>query len=144
MEPVITVSTGLTIAKTAGEIGKRLFQFGKSLTDREAKQLIDGILDELRDLKQSASELEDENRDLREKLRFKSDDFEFRNPFWYEKVHPDRALCAKCFAKRTVGPMGNLGQGCDSAYRRCLVCEDYVQIRPSRLPQVITEHSEWG
>ena len=48
----------------------------------------------LRDLKQSASKLEDENRELREKLRFKSEAYEFRDPFWYDKAHPDRALCA--------------------------------------------------
>jgi hypothetical protein len=51
------------------------------------------VHDILISLNQAASELEDENSELKEKLRFKRDDFEFRNPFWYEKKHPDRALC---------------------------------------------------
>src|SRR5712692_3026659 len=98
MEPVSTVTTAWTIAKTAGEISKKLYDFGKNLKDREAKQEFDEISDKLRELKQSASELEDENRALREKLRFKSDEYEFRNPFWYTRAHPDQPLCPKCFA----------------------------------------------
>lgn len=118
MEPV----TALTIAKSAGEIGKKLYEFAKSLKDREAKHQIDEILDELRDLKQQASQLEDENRELREKWRFKSGEYEFRNPFWYSKTHPERALCAKCFAKEIAAPMGERGHDCDEDYCRCLVC----------------------
>jgi cell shape-determining protein MreC len=85
MEPITTISTVLSIAKPAGEISKRLFDLGKKIKDREIKQQIDEISDQLRELKQSASELEDQNRELREKLRFKSDDYEFRHPFWYEE-----------------------------------------------------------
>jgi hypothetical protein len=126
MDP-ITVTTAWTIAKTAGEIFKKLFEFEKSLKDREAKQHIDEILDKLRELKQSASELEDQNRELREQLRFKGDDFEFRTPFWYDKAHSDRPLCPKCFAKKITSPMGELGQGCDTRYRRCFVCDFYLE-----------------
>jgi uncharacterized coiled-coil DUF342 family protein len=57
MEPVTTVTTAWTIAKTAGEISKKLYEFGKSLKDREAKQQLDEIVDKVRELKQSASEL---------------------------------------------------------------------------------------
>jgi hypothetical protein len=128
MEPVTTVTAAWTIAKTAGEVSKKLYEFGKSLKDREAKQQVDEILDKLRELKQSASELEDENRELREKLRFKSDAYEFRTPFWYDKAHPDRPLCPMCFAKEIVAPMGEPGQGCDPRYRRCLACNDVVVI----------------
>ena len=117
-----------TIAKTAGEISKKLYEFGKSLRDREAKQQVDEITDKLRELKQQASELEDENRELREKLRFKSDDYDFRNPFYYDKSHPNRALCPKCFAKRIPAPMGEQGQDCDVEYRRCLVCGEVVRV----------------
>src|SRR5262249_36472132 len=112
-----------------GEIGKKLYELAKSVKDREVKQRIDEISDELRDLKQSASQLEDENRDLREKLRFRSDNFEFRTPFWYEKTHPNRALCTKCFAKGIAAPMGELGQDCSHDHRRCLVCGEYVGVR---------------
>ena len=37
MEPVTTVTTAWTIARTAGEISKKLYDVGKSLKDREAK-----------------------------------------------------------------------------------------------------------
>ena len=137
MEPITTVAGAWTIAKTAGEISKKLYEFGKGLKDREAKQKIDEILDHLRELKQSASQLEDENRDLREKLRFKSGDHEFRTPFWYDKAHPDQPLCPKCFASNIAAPMGEPGQGCNSDYRRCLVCAECVEVsRHTRNPRV--------
>jgi hypothetical protein len=133
MEPVMTVTTAWTIAKTAGEISKKLYEFGKSLKDRDAKNQIDEILDRVRELKQSASELEDENRELREKLRFKGDDYEFRTPFWYSKANPDQPLCPKCFASNIPAPMSEPGQGCNERYRYCLVCS--LSIEVSRLPQ---------
>jgi hypothetical protein len=135
MEPVTTVTTAWTIAKTAGEISRKLFEFGKALKDREAKQQVDEILDKLRELKQSASELEDENRELREKLRFKGDDYEFRTPFWYDQAHSDRPLCPKCFANKITAPMGEPGHQCRAEYRRCLVCGDCVEV--SRLSRQI-------
>ena len=124
MEPVTTITTAWTIAKSAGEISKRLYEFGKSLKDREAKQQIDEILDKVRELKQTASELEDENRELREKLRFKSDDYAFRNPFWYFKANPAQPLCPKCFARQVRAPLGEKDYNCDTGFRRCLVCSE--------------------
>lgn len=121
MEPA-TVAATWSIAKTAAEISKKLYEFGKGLKEREAKQQVDEILDKVRELKQSASQLEDENRELREKLRFKSDEFEFKNPFWYEKAHPDRPLCPKCFASQVVAPTGVEGR---QGGRTCLVCGSY-------------------
>jgi hypothetical protein len=132
MEPVTSVTAAWTIAKTAGEIGKKLYEFGKSLKDREAKHQVDEIVDKLRELKQSASELEDENRDLREKLRFKSDDYEFRTLFWYERAKPNQPLCPKCFASNIAAPMGEQGQDCSPDYRRCLVCKDGSEVRRTR------------
>jgi len=128
MEPVSTVTTAWTIAKAAGEISKKLYELGKSIKDRKAKQQVDELLDKLRDLKQSASELEDENRNLREKLRFKSGDYEFHSPFWYAKSNPDQPLCPKCFADEIAAPMGEPGQGCNSDYRHCLVCGHSIQV----------------
>lgn len=127
MEPVSTVTTTWAIAKTAGEISKKLYEFGKGLKDRDLKQQVDEITDQVRELKQSASELEDENRDLREKLRFKSDEYEFRTPFWYHKSQPDQALCPKCFASNVAAPMRELQPGAEA--RRCLVCHDNVMVR---------------
>jgi hypothetical protein len=122
MEPVTTVTTAWTIAKTAAEVSRKLYEFGKGLKDREARQQVDEILDQVRDLKQSASELEDENRELREKLRFKSDDYEFDNPFWYHKTNPNQPLCPTCFARNVPAPMSAEGQDCGADRRRCLVC----------------------
>jgi len=132
MAPVSTVTTAWTVVKTAGEITKKLNEVWnevwKNLKDREAKHQVEEILDELHKLKQSASQLEDENRELREKLRFKSDVYEFRTPFWYDKAHPNRALCPKCFAESKIGPLGEPGQGCSSEYRRCLVCDRTIEV----------------
>lgn len=89
------------------------------------------MLDALTELKRSASELEDQNRELREKLRFKSDDYEFRTPFYYHKARLSQPLCAMCFAQKTEGPMGERGQGCNEAYRRCLVCNNTVEVGDS-------------
>lgn len=140
MEPVTTVTTAWTIAKTAGEISKKLYELGKSIKDREAKQHVDEILDQLRELKHLASQLEDENRDLREKLRFKSSDYEFHSPFWFEKAHPDQPLCPKCFAKKIGAPMGEPGQGCNSSYRMCLVCSEVVEVGHRRPQQPRQPH----
>jgi hypothetical protein len=132
MEPVSTVTTAWTIAKTAGEITKKLYEFAKSVKDRDAKQQIDEILDRLRELKQSAAELEDENRELVEKLRFNSNDYVFRTPFWYENAQPDRALCPKCFANKIAAPMDEPGFGCGDSYRLCLVCNNGVEVAGRR------------
>lgn len=136
MDPVSAVTSTWTIAKTAAEITKRLYEFSKALKDRDAKQHIDEILDELRELKQAASDLEDENRGLREKLRFKGDDFLFRSPFWYSKEHPDLPLCPKCFAGNIAAPMGEPGQGVGTAYRQCLVCDHGIEVDFARSRQV--------
>lgn len=130
MEPLTTVTTAWTIAKTAGEISKKLYEFGKTLKDRDAKQQLDHISDRLRELRQSASDLEDENRELREKLRFKGEEYEFRTPFWHHKTtNPNQPLCPKCFAGNIAAPMGEPGQDCAENFRRCLVCREYVELR---------------
>jgi hypothetical protein len=135
MEPVTTLTTAWGIAKTAGDISKKLYEFGKGLKDRDAKQYVDQIVDQLRELKQMASELEDENRE-RGKLQFKSDDFGFENPFRFELKHPDRPLCPKCFAKEIVAPMGEEGYGCALNYRRCLVCGELIEVRRTSKPSL--------
>jgi hypothetical protein len=128
VEPATAVTAAWGIVKAASEISKKLYAFGKGLKDREAKQQVDEILDQLRELKHSASQLEDENRELRNKLRFKSDDFEFKSPFYYERAHPERPLCPKCFSKNISAPMGEPGQGCNADYRKCLTCGDFLQV----------------
>ena len=122
MEPATT----LTLAAKAADLGKKLYEVAKILKDREAQQKLDEVIDTVRELKQQASELEDENRGLREELRFKSADFEFRNPYWYEKDKPGQPLCAKCFAKKMIGPMSNSYRTDTGVYRECLVCGAYV------------------
>jgi hypothetical protein len=128
MDPV----TGWTIVKSVGEASKKLYEIGKTLKDREVKASMDEVLDKLRELKQQASELEDANRDLRESLRFKSEEFEFKNPFWYEKAYPNRPLCAKCFAGEKIAPMSEPSGQAGSSYRRCLVCGNPVNLDRGR------------
>ena len=129
MEPVTTIAGVWSIAKAAGEVSKKLYELGKSLKDRETKQQLDQILDSVRELKQAASKLEDENRELREKLRFKSDEYQFRSPFHYHKARPEVAPCPKCFSKNISGPMGRQAPGDD--YRLCLVCNQTVDVGSS-------------
>lgn len=124
------------IAKTVAQLSAKVFNFRKTLKSSGEKHQVDEILDALSELKQSAGELEDENRELREKLRFKSDDFVFRNPFWYHKGRPDEPLCAKCFANHVEGHVGEPGVGVSPNHRHCLVCGSNValtnqQFRPS-------------
>jgi hypothetical protein len=53
MEPVTTatVTTAWTIAKNAGELGKKLYTVAKKLKDGEAQQEVHEIVDSLHDLK---------------------------------------------------------------------------------------------
>jgi len=128
MEPLTTVTTAWTIAKTAGEVSKKLYEFGKNLKDRDLKQQVDEILDKVRELRQSASVLEDENRDLREKLRFKTDEYEFRVPFMYHKARPDQPLCVKCFVKNIEAPVERRTNSDRVEYCQCLVCEHLLYL----------------
>jgi hypothetical protein len=120
------------IAKTVGELITKAVSFRKNLKSSEEKREVDEILETLRDLKHSALELEDQNRELRERLRFKSDDYEFRNPFWYHRDRPVQPLCAKCFASHTEGPMGEQGRGCIESCCACLVCGKTTPVRDFR------------
>jgi hypothetical protein len=67
MAPLTTVTTAWTIAKP---VSKKIYDLGRCIEDREAKQEVNEIPDKVRKLKQSASILEDKNRDLRETLCF--------------------------------------------------------------------------
>lgn len=116
--------TGLSLFKVAADAGKAIADIAKSVTDREIKQELNGIYDKLMELKQNIASLEDENRELREKSRLRSDEFEFRNPFYYEKKFPDRPLCPKCFVgSERLAPMGNAHRDMSGIeFRECLVC----------------------
>jgi hypothetical protein len=132
MEPITAVTGALTLVKSVADVSKKLNEVWKGLKDRETKQQVEAILDNLHDLKQSAAKLEDENRELRDKLRFKSDYYVFRTPFWYGKDNPIQAFCAKCFTQQIAAPMGEPGVGCNEAYRRCLACHNTVQVAEHR------------
>ena len=123
MEPLTTATGVLTLAKAAAEVSKKVHEVWKNAKDRETKQQMKAMLDSLHELKQSAAALEDENRELREKLRFKSDEYEFRNPFHYYKAHPDQPLCPKCFASKIPAPMStSWREETGQTFRQCLVC----------------------
>jgi hypothetical protein len=121
--------TGWAIAKAAGELSKKLYEFGKGLKDRELKQQLNEILDGLHDLKHSASLLEDENRDLRDKLRFKGEDFDWQGYYHIEKKHPDRPLCPKCYSNEKIGHWA--------------MCTDQT-VQSTAVAQCATKSPKWG
>jgi len=77
MEP----QSGLTLFNAIATAGKTIYDIAQGTSKLETKQQLMEVYDILMNLKREASELEDQNHDLKEKLRFKSDDFEFKNPF---------------------------------------------------------------
>jgi hypothetical protein len=98
--------------------------------DPNMKAKLNDVYDVLLNLKHSAVELEEENRELKEKLRFKAGDYVFRNPFHYAKddTSGNQPYCTKCFAKQVLGQMGPPYQSTSSTYRRCLVCDAIVDV----------------
>ena len=123
-----TPQAGLTLFNAIATAGKTIYEIAQGTAKLETKQELMDVYDTLMSLKRSAAELEDQNRDLTQKLRFKQGDFEFKTPFYYEKAHPDRALCAKCFVNEKIGPMCEPYEATTGIWRRCLVCENRVEI----------------
>jgi hypothetical protein len=127
-------------AKTALELGKMATEFGKKIVslitkvkDRAIREDLEQLLDESRDLKHLAIALEDENRELKERLRFNEDEYPIGGIFRYHKDRPHEPLCPKCFASRTIAYMSPPGEdGAAPNYRRCTVCRAYVKIGPDR------------
>ena len=122
---------GLALFNAIATAGKTIFEIAQGTSKLETKQQLMDVYDSLMSLKREAAELEDSNRDLKEKLRFKTDEFEFKNPFWYEKAHPDRPLCPKCFADKKIAPMSDAYEA-SGLFRKCLVCGDYVEVERGR------------
>jgi hypothetical protein len=128
MEPISAFTTALSLTKSAAELSKKLYEFGKSLKDREQKRQVEEMQDTLTEFKREASQLEDQNRELRERLRFKSD-YIFRSPFQYHKDRPDEPLCVKCFAKGVIAQLSEPGWGgVNPQFRQCLVCDEHSAI----------------
>ena len=125
---MVDAISGLSIVNTIAEATRTLYQVAKGLKDLEVRQQLDNVLEKLGELRQRASELEDENRNLRDRLRFKSDEYEFRNPFWFHKTKPEEPLCPKCFAKGTAAPMAASYDNSLGVWRKCLVCDATVEV----------------
>jgi hypothetical protein len=102
---MVDTQTKLTLFNAIATAGKTIYDIAQGTSKLETKQQLMGVYDTLMNLKRDAGDLEDTNRDLKEKLRFKSGDFEFKNPFWFDKNLPDTPLCAKCFSKQIVAPV---------------------------------------
>jgi hypothetical protein len=120
--------TGFALFNAIATTGKTLYDIAQGTSKLETKKQLMDVHDTLMSLKHEAADLEDSNRDLKERLRLKSEEFEFRNPFYYEKKYPDRPLCAKCFVgSQHVSPMAEPYRSA-GVYRRCLVCDNAVQI----------------
>src|ERR1700674_4820662 len=98
---------GLSLFNTIATACKTIFDVAQVTSKMETKQQLMEVYDKLINLKRETDDLEDENHSLKDKLRFKGDEFEFKIPFWYEKRHLDQALCPKCFANEKAAPMDN-------------------------------------
>lgn len=122
--------TGFTLFNAIAAAGRTIYEIAQGTAKLEQKQELMDVYDSLMNLKRAAGELEDENHELKSKLRFHGDEFEFRTPFWYEKNHPERPLCTKCFASERIGPMSEPYES-SGMYRACLVCNNYVRIGES-------------
>jgi len=121
--------SGLTLFNAIAAAGRTIYDIAQSTSRLEEKPQLMEVYDVLMNLKREAAELEDRNRDLNEKLRFKSDEFEFRTPFYYDRGHPEQALCAKCFVEhQRASPMSEPYEA-HGVYRRCLVCNNAVQTK---------------
>lgn len=115
-------AAGISLFGTIAEATKKIAEVARAIKDHEAKGKLNDVYDTLISLKQNAAKLEDENRELKEKLRLKSDEFEFRNPFYYERRYADRPLCPKCFVEsERIAPMETPYRA-TGWYRQCLVC----------------------
>lgn len=129
----------LSLFNAIASAGKTIYDIAQGTSKLEQKQQLMEVYDSLMRLKRDAGEMEDEIRELKGKLRFSSDDFEFRNPLWFEKKHPDRPLCPKCFSKQIIAPMAEpYDNGLGTIYRRCLSCETAVEIGGSSRSQQTT------
>jgi hypothetical protein len=124
----LTPQEGLALFNAIATAGKTVYEIAQGVTKIETKQQLMEVYDTLINLKRAATDLEDENRDLKAKLRFKQDEYEFRNPFWYDKQYPDRPLCPKCFSKQIAAPVGAPFEDTyGTIYRRCLTCDALIE-----------------
>jgi hypothetical protein len=121
-------TTGLTLFNAIATAGKTLYEVTQGVSNLDTKRQLMEIYDALMSLKREASDLEDENHELKERLRFKGDEFEFRNPFWFEKKHPDRPLCPRCFANEKAAPLGEAYRAAAGMVRKCLVCDKTIYV----------------
>lgn len=124
--------TTLTLFNAIATAGKTIYDIAQGTSKLEEKQQLMAVYDTLMNLKRDAAQLEDETRELKEKLRFKSDDFEFKNPFWFDRKHPDRPLCPKCFSKQIVAPVAVPYRNDVAVWRRCLSCDTAIEERRSQ------------
>jgi hypothetical protein len=124
----------LTLFNAIATAGKTIYEIAQGTSKLEQKQQLMEVYDALMSLKRDAGDLEDENRELNAKLRFSSDDFEFRNPLWFERKHPDRALCPKCFSKQIIAPMAEPYDNGVAVFRRCLSYDTAIEVGRTRKP----------
>lgn len=130
----IDPQTRLTLFNAIATAGKTIYDVAQGTSKLEQKQQLMEVYDTLMSLKRDAGDLEDENRELKGKLRFSSNDFEFKNPLWFDKQHPDRALCPKCFSKQIVAPMAEPYDNGIARFRRCLSCDTAIEVGSTNRP----------
>ena len=138
--------SGLTLFSAIAAAGKTLYDVTQGVSNLDAKRQLMEVYDTLMSLKRDASDLEDENHELKERLRFKGDDFEFRIPFWFDRSHPDQPLCPKCFVAEKIGQMGEPYRSASGGvYRQCLVCDNTFKVeRRPPSPGIAGQSGPWS
>jgi|SRR5580658_1300608 hypothetical protein len=131
----IDPQTKLTLFNAIASAGKTIYDIAQGTSKLEQKQQLMEVYDTLMSLKRGAGDLEDENRELKAKLRFNSDEFEFKNPLWFDRTHPERALCPKCFSKQIIAPVAEPCDNGVAVFRRCLSCDTAIEVGRSRKPE---------
>jgi hypothetical protein len=119
--------TGLTLFNAIATAGKNLYEIAQGTSKMEEKQQLMAVYEILMNLKRDAGDLEDTVPELKEKLRFKSGAFEFKNPFWFDHRFPDRALCPKCFSHEVVAPVSEPFGEAGGFWRKCLSCDTVIE-----------------
>lgn len=72
--------SNLTLFNAIATAGKAIYEIAQGTSKLEQKQELMEVYDTLMSLKREAGDLEDENRELKAQLRFRSDDLSSRIP----------------------------------------------------------------
>jgi hypothetical protein len=114
--------------KSAGDLYSKADALYHSVKDRESKAQVATLMDGIQALKTAAIALEEENRELKEKLRFRSEDYTFDGHFFYRKDQPGIPYCPGCHAEFKDSAMSPVVVAA-VPHRLCYGCRKPVDLR---------------